>query len=180
MYSVKWDCRAWRYREWSTGRQDCYISSAQLGSFIDIRLGQSSHYKMLAEWCVNEWKSNGISTRLIHLILKRKQEKLYFFRSFANRRSRPGQIFQSILIGFYFACGRGFDCDFDLSGIFINATIADCCITEFIDFRVYVSCGNSPGHSLATWRTAIAIIATQREEKQLRFSDSTLLGKDAQ
>ena len=125
---------------------------------------------MLAEWCVNEWKSNGISTRLIHLILKRKQEKLYFFRSFANRRSRPGQIFQSILIGFYFACGRGFDCDFDLSGIFINATIADCCITEFIDFRVYVSCGNSPGHSLVTWRSAIAIIGHSEKKNSLNLA----------
>ena len=38
-------------------------------------------------------------------------------------------------IRFHFASGRGLACDFDLSEIFGNATIADCGITEFNDFE---------------------------------------------
>ena len=37
--------------------------------------------------------------------------------------------------------------DSDISLIFGDATIADCGITEFNDFQVYVLCGNSPAGS---------------------------------
>ena len=93
---------------------------------------------MKIEWSFNE-TSSYISFR------KRKQEKLNLFRSFASRRSRPGQIFHSILIGFIPPVVEASLSDFDLSGIFGDTTIADCGITEFNDFIVSGECGNSPG-----------------------------------
>ena len=60
------------------------------------------------------------------------------FRSFANRRSRQGQIFHSILIGFISPVAEASLGGSDLSRIFGDAAIADCGTTqstifEFID-----------------------------------------------
>ena len=52
-----------------------------------------------------------------------------------SRLSRQGQIFHSVLIDFISPVAEASLGDFHLSGIFGNATIADCRITVFNDFE---------------------------------------------
>ena len=80
-----------------------------------------------------------------------------FFTSFASRCSRQGQIFHSFPIGLISPVAEASLGGFVLSGIFGDATITDCDITEFNDFQVFGLRGNSPGRWQATWRTLIAI-----------------------
>ena len=83
--------------------------------------------------------------------IKKEAGKTGFFTSFSSRRSRQVQIFHFILIsGFISPVAEASLGDFDLSGIFGDATVTDCGITEFNEFRVFGLCGNSPGCWQAT------------------------------
>ena len=84
-----------------------------------------------------EWNLNETSPS--HL--KKETGKFEFFRSFASRRSRQGQIFHCILIGFISPVAEASLGHSDLSWIFDDATIADCGTTEFNDFWIYGLCG---------------------------------------